>query len=92
MKELDTIEDLINSKTSRRFKMRSFFNWHLNVYQDFNGLKFEFSVLNDDDNQYNWIISLHFIFWGLDYSWNSRSKKSNNDWLGNEIEKQLDEV
>jgi len=84
-KKQDLLDSLINSPTQKRFKMWMFFDFHLHLYQDFNGCKFEIGIQRDNDNQYNWMFYSHFIFWGIDYSWNSRTKTSNNNWLGDKV-------
>jgi hypothetical protein len=79
MKEIEVYDFLecINKEAekpeSKRFKMKTLFNYHLNLYQDFNKLSFYIGASHSNDDEHNWIFGITFMFWGFEYSWNSRN-------------------
>jgi hypothetical protein len=71
---LETIKNDIQKPEHKRFKLWSYFNYHLTLYQDFNAFNVQFLVSHSNDDEHNWIVGLHLLFWGVEYSWNSRKK------------------
>ncbi len=57
------------------FIMKTYFNYHLSLYQKLNGVEFQFHISKDNSDEYNWLISIHLLFWGIEFSWNGRTNQ-----------------
>ena len=55
--------------------MKTYFNYHLSLYQKLNGVEFQFHISKDNSDEYNWLISIHLLFWGIEFSWNGRTNQ-----------------
>lgn len=78
MTDHDILKSILKSsetEESKRFKMKTLFNYHLSLYQDFNKFSFTVGFSHSNDDEHNCIIMFNIMFWGFEYSWNSRRTK-----------------
>ena len=84
-----SIEDLQkwNNDGLKYFKHKSYFNYHLSLYQDFREFSIRVVISYSDLDEYNWIIGVDLFFWKIEYSWNGRKISKDQQRLINLIKR-----
>lgn len=79
------VNEKAKSPQQRRFKMRSFFDGHLSIFQDLNGVRLSVAISRDGDFEHDWLFSIQLLFWGFEIGWNGKFNDKQESQMADEI-------
>ena len=66
----DYVKNKANSKEFKRFSIKSFFNSHITLIQDFNGIATPYAAYSySGDDEYPNVINITILCWTIEISW-----------------------